>query len=60
MNIDEYPDLTNLKLIAIGKAYISRTHQNSDAVPLQRAVEIIEEYNASVLAFIKRLNEEKT
>ncbi len=58
MKFDEYPDPTNLKLIAIGKVYISYTHNNPTedmTLFMEKIVEIIEEYDSDIFAFIGRL-----
>lgn len=58
MKFDEHPDATNLKLIAIGKVYVAFTHSNPTnhmMLFMEKIVEIIEEYDSDMFAFIGRL-----
>ena len=56
MNLDEYPDITDYKLKAIGKTYVGYTHCNGNAtLIMELAIEAIEEFSQDVLAFIGRL-----
>ncbi len=60
MIFDEYPDITNYKLKAIGKLYVSYTHNNPTqdmTLFMEKAVDIIEEFNEDVLKFINILIE---
>ena len=50
--IDEN-DISDLKLAAIGKLYVARTHQPDEVVPLQKAVEVLEEYAESLERLIR-------
>ncbi len=57
MKIDEYPDITDYKLKAIGKVYVSYTHNNPNPdmeLFMENIVEIIEEFAQDTLAFIGR------
>ena len=42
-------ELLEMKLSAIGSCYIASTHSQNDSIFLQRAVEIIEEFNDKIV-----------
>ena len=52
-----YPDITDYKLKAIGKVYVSYTHNNPSrdtTLLMEKVVEILEEFAEDVHAFVGR------
>ena len=57
MEFDEYPDITDYKLKALGKVYVAYTHSNPTAETMlfmEKTMDIIEEFAEDVLAYIGR------
>ena len=57
MNFDEYPDITDYKLKALGKVYVAYTYYNPTRdmqLFMEKTMDIIEEFSQDVLAFVGR------